>query len=254
MRRRITWLAVVLTILSVAQIRLSRGEHRRTEPPPPALWENAHPPGSPAPEPTATRSERGLQFAYASPSTNCVALISTDPDSSFALTSAEDGVLFDIDADGDRDRVAWTEPSADVSFLALDRDGDGRITSGRELIGDHTMPGITNGPNALRQLATYPGTWGSVDSENPLFAALRLWTDANHDGRSERAELRPVDTGLAAIGLGYERHRRMDSHGNQSRYRGFVHVRTAAGTNRPMTAEDDRARRRSMYEVCLVTG
>jgi hypothetical protein len=253
MRRRITWLAVVLAILSVAQIRLSRSEHRWSEPPPPALWENAYPPGSPAPEPIATRSERGLQFAYASPSTNCVALISTDRDSSFALTSAEDGVLFDIDADGDRDRVAWTEPSADVSFLALDRDGDGRITSGRELIGDRTMPGLTNGPNALRQLATYPGTWGSVDSANPLFAALRLWTDVNHDGRSEKAELRPVDSGLSAIGLGYERHRRMDGHGNQSRYRGFVHIRTAAGTNRPATAEDDRIRRRFMYEVCLVT-
>ncbi len=54
------------------------------------------------------------------------------------------------------------------------------------------------------------------------------------------------------IGLGYQRHRRMDSHGNQSRFRGFVHVRTAAGKNMPMTAEDDHARVRHMYEVCLV--
>ena len=253
MRRRMTWLAVVVAILSVAEIRLSRGESRLSEPPPPALWENAYPPGRPAPEPIATRSERGLQFAYASPSTNCVALISTDPDSSYALTSAEDGVLFDIDADGDRDRVAWTEPSADVAFLALDRDGDGRITSGRELIGDHTMPGVTNGAECPHAARDVPGTWGAVDSENPLFAALRLWTDANHDGRSEAGRAPPGRSGLAAIGLGYERHRRMDSHGNQSRFRGFVHVRTAAGTNCPTSAEDDRARRRFMYEVCLVT-
>jgi hypothetical protein len=251
-RRLVACLAVVVAILSVAETRLSRGEPRLSEPRPRDLWANAQPPGRPSAEPVVLRSDRGFTVTYPSPNTNCVALISTDPDSAYALTSVDDGVLFDIDADGDLDRVAWTA-AADVAFLAVDRDGDGGVTGGRELIGDHTVPGVTIGPNALARLAMHAGTWGSVTNENPLFATLWLWRDANHNGRSERAELRPVEDELSTIGLGYERHRQVDSHGNQSRFRGFVHVRTAAGTNRPTTAEDDRARRRFMYEVCLVT-
>ncbi len=251
MRRLVGCLTIVMAILGVAQIRLSRGEDVRTEPPPPALWEYAQPPGRPAEPPVVTRSDHGLQVTYPSPATNCVTLFSADPNSPYTLTSVESGVLFDIDADGDLDRVAWTAPATDVSFLALDRDGDGRITSGGELIGDHTVPGITNGPNALRQLAMYPGTWGSVNSEDPLFATLQLWRDANHNGSSERDELLRVDRDLSAIGLSYERHRRVDSHGNQSRYRGFVHVRTGEGKNIPTTAEDDRARRRVLVRRVL---
>jgi hypothetical protein len=199
------------------------------------------------------RSERGFTFTYPSPTTNCVTLISTDPNSSYTLTPADAGVLFDIDADGDVDRVAWTGPASDVAFLAFDRDGDGRVTSGRELIGDRTVPGVTSGPDALGQLAWHAGTWGSVNSENPLFAKLWLWRDANHNGRSEGAELRPVEAELSTIGLGYQRHRRVDSHGNQSRFRGFVHVRTAPGKNSATNPEDDRVRRRYMYDVCLMT-
>jgi len=183
---------------------------------------------------------------------NCPTVISTDPNSQYALTAVENGVLFDIDADGDLDRVAWTEPATDVAFLALDRDGDGRITSGHELIGDHTLPGVTNGPNALMQLAAHPGTWARLDSDNPLFAKMRLWRDANHNGTSEASEVRPAEDELSAIGLGYERHARIDSHGNQSRFRGFVHIRTAPAKNMATTPEDDKARRRYMYDVCLV--
>ena len=87
----------------------------------------------------------------------------------------------------------------------------------------------------------------------PLFETLRLWTDANHNGVSEADELRPAGDELAAIGLGYSPHRRLDSHGNQSRFRGFVHLRTEPGRNRAVTPEEDRSRRRYIYEVCLVT-
>jgi hypothetical protein len=65
-------------------------------------------------------------------------IISTGRSSRYKLTSASEGVLFDIDGDGIAEQVAWTEPVSDVAFLALDRDGDGRITSGRELFAKFT--------------------------------------------------------------------------------------------------------------------
>ena len=243
----------VLLLLVAAEMRLSRGDHNYSEPPPPNLWEHAQPPGRWSPSPVVVRAARGTSITYPDPSSNCALIVSTHPHSSYTLTSADRGVAFDVDADGDLDQVAWTEAGTDVAFLALDRDGDARISSGQELIGDQAVPGVRTGANALAKLAEYPGTWGAVDSDNPLFARLRLWKDTNHNGVSEPDELVPVEDELAAIGLGYTPHRRLDGHGNQSRYRGFVHVRTESGLNRPMTPEDDRARRRDLYEVCLVT-
>ena len=168
----------------------------------------------------------------------------------------DDGILFDIDADGDLDQVSWTEAASDVAFLALDRNGDGKITSGIELIGEHTLPGVKNGPNALIALAseTLAGERRAVvDSENPLLFQLSLWTDANHNGISEAAEVRSAHQVVSDIGLGYQRHHRKDQHGNESRYRGFVHLRTEPGPNRVTSSQDDIDRRRWMYDACLVT-
>lgn len=253
MRRLAQCLVALFGLAFVTDTRLSRGDREVAGPPEPELWENAEPPGRASPSPAVVRSDRGLKVTYPSPSTNCATLISTEPDSPYALTSVDRGVHFDIDADGNREQVAWTAPGTDVAFLALDRDGDGRITNGGELIGDHTVAGAASGPTALMQLAMRAGTASTLDGRNPLFAQLFLWRDANHNGRSEPVELRPAEAELSAIGLGYLRHSRMDSHGNQSRFRGFVFVRTASQPQVPLVPEDERARFRHMYDVCLVT-
>lgn len=54
------------------------------------------------------------------------------------LTSASTGVFFDLNADGEVERLAWTNPSGDDGFLVLDRNGDGMITDGTELFGNFT--------------------------------------------------------------------------------------------------------------------
>ena len=51
------------------------------------------------------------------------------------VTGLAGGVTFDLDGDGVRERVAWTVAGAPVGFLALDRDGDGRIDHLGELFG-----------------------------------------------------------------------------------------------------------------------
>ena len=253
MHRVALFAIAVLLLLVAAEMRLSPGEHNYSEPPPPDLWERAQPPGRWSPSPVVVRAARGMSITYPDPSSNCALIVSTNPRSSYTLTSADRGVRFDVDADGDLDQVAWTEAGTEVAFLALDRDGDGRISSGRELIGDRTVPDVRNGVRALTELAAQPEPLATVHSGIPLFETLRLWTDANHNGVSEADELRPAGDELAAIGLGYSTHRRLDSHGNQSRFRGFVHLRTEPGRNLALTPEDDRSRRRYIYEVCLVT-
>lgn len=131
-------------------------------------------------------------------------VIAIQQGANYPLTSAEDGVALDIDGDGDLDRVAWTRPNSNVAFLALDHDGDGRITSGRELFGNFTTPGASHDFTALARLAEETNGGArrhSISADDPLFARLLLWTDSNHNGVSEPSELRPASKKITDIGL-----------------------------------------------------
>jgi hypothetical protein len=241
MRVPLLSLVVLATLLTIAERRLSDGGPNGPPDPIPPLWEPAD----------HWESGSGTPVAL-----NCPLVMSLERSSLYLLTSAEDGVRFDIDADGDLDQIAWTVSGSDVAFLALDQDGDGTIASGRELIGSHTLPGARNGPNALTMLASdaVPGERrGVIDSRNPLFFKLLLWTDTNHNAISEHEELRPVEQAVSNVGLGFTPQHRKDRHGNVSRFRGFVHIRTTAEDQVIRTADEDHERRRSMYDACVVT-
>jgi hypothetical protein len=179
-------------------------------------------------------------------------VIATAGSAQYKFTSAANGVQFDIDGDGAAEQIAWTEPDSDVAFLALDRDGDGLITSGRELFGNYTLPGVADGFTALAR-TNMESNGGqpraSVSADDPLFARLLLWTDRNHNGVSEPSELRPASAILSDIGLGFERHHRRDGFGNELRYRGWVHIRTARGRNRAEELPEQQARKRFVFDV-----
>jgi hypothetical protein len=181
-------------------------------------------------------------------------VIATGRGARYELTSASNGVEFDINGDGSAERVAWTAPGSGVAFLAMDRDGDGVITSGKELFGNYTLPGATNGFEALRRMSmsTNGGVMrGSVSQEDPLFAQLLLWTDANHNGVSEPSELRPASELLSDIGLGYRVTGRRDQHGNLFSFLGWASVRTEPGRNKARTPEQENARRIPIWDAYL---
>ena len=101
-------------------------------------------------------------------------------------------------------RIGWTAPGADEAFLVLDRDHDGKITSGVELFG--TVTPLTdgriagNGFNALVQLDNNHD--GVIDEHDAIWSGLLLWRDLSHDGISQPFELTPVATSsLKSISL-----------------------------------------------------
>ena len=56
-------------------------------------------------------------------------------DNRYELTSPENGVFFDLDADGNPDRAAWPRDGS-VAFLFNDRNGNGVPDDGAELFGN----------------------------------------------------------------------------------------------------------------------
>jgi hypothetical protein len=160
----------------------------------------------------------------------------------FRLTGASDGVRFDLDSDGVPERVAWTPAASDDAWLALDRDGDGAITNGRELFGDFTpqpAPPPGRERNGFLALAEFDRTArggnsdGAVDARDAVFAHLRLWRDTNRDGVSQASELYTLPAlGLTRLHLDYKESKRVDGHGNEFRYRAKVDDSKGAKVNR----------------------
>jgi hypothetical protein len=145
--------------------------------------------------------------------------------SGFNLSSATDGVLFDLAATGKARQTAWTRAGSTNAFLVLDRNGNGVIDSGLELFGNVTQQPSSSEPNGFLALAVYDNNGdGVIDINDAIWSQLRLWQDTNHDGISQPGELHTLESlGVASISLQYKDDGKyVDLYGNQFRYRAKV--------------------------------
>ncbi len=145
----------------------------------------------------------------------------------YKLTSAANGVIFDLEALGFPRRWSWTAADSDEAFLVLDRNNNGRIDNGKELFGNVTdQPSIPeqNGFNALKPFDLNNDKW--IDSDDPIYNRLRLWIDRNHNGISEWNEFRALNQeDVEGISLNYQISRATDQYGNRFRFRAPVRGR-----------------------------
>jgi len=134
--------------------------------------------------------------------------------------------------------MAWTASGADNAFLALPGP-DGLVDSGKELFGNFTPQPASATPNGFAALAVYddPANGGNgdgvIDGKDAVFASLRLWIDANHDGVSQPEELRTLPSlGVYVISLKYKQDQRTDQYGNVFHYRAQINPGGAASIGR----------------------
>jgi hypothetical protein len=148
------------------------------------------------------------------------------------LTSAADGVMFDVDSNGKPVKTAWTAAGSDDAFVIVAPEGDGRLTGDRLLGTGMSLPdgrrlinpekallaaqGHELGPN-FRPLDTPENRRriSTLGPEDAVYMSARVWTDRNHDGRVGPGELTTLlASGVRRINSAFRVRYSKDEYGN----------------------------------------
>ena len=129
-------------------------------------------------------------------------------------TAAAQGVQFDLNATGPASKVGWV--SAGEGLLVMDRNHDGKINDGSELFGVATKD--ANGQRAGNGYAAMAledsNHDGRLTAADKNFNELKVWVDANHDGKTDKGELHALaDFGIVEVDLHATKGTEVD-HGN----------------------------------------
>jgi hypothetical protein len=118
------------------------------------------------------------------------------------LSRASGSILFDHNADGIKTGTGWI--GSEDGILVRDLNGDGSITSGRELFGIDTLKSngqyAANGFDALADLDSNGD--GQFTSADAAWNSVQVWRDLDQDGISDAGELFGLnDLGISRIGV-----------------------------------------------------
>ncbi|WP_220702196.1 putative Ig domain-containing protein, partial [Trinickia fusca] len=115
------------------------------------------------------------------------------------MTSIADGVLFDTDHSGTLKRTGWADRK--TGMLVVD-DGSGQIKDVSQMFseyyggkaGTNGGPGQTPFKDGFDALASEDKNHdGVIDKNDPIWSKLRVWVNANHDGKVGAGELKTLD-------------------------------------------------------------
>lgn len=121
---------------------------------------------------------------------------------------------FDYDGDGFAEATGWI--NAKQGLLVMDAGEDGKIKTGKELLGDKII--LTSGKTAadgFQALADLDDNHdGVIDAKDKAWKSLKVWMD-NGDGETQEGELKTLDElGIQSLDLHTEETNQTDADGN----------------------------------------
>ena len=119
----------------------------------------------------------------------------------FHFTDVDDSnVFFEVNGEGWKRRMAWTEPGD--GLLAYDKNGDGKIERSDEISFVSYAPGQQTDMAALREAFDTNGN-GRFEAGDAQWGSFGVWHDANSNGVTDPGEFRSLgDMGITSIDLG----------------------------------------------------
>ena len=121
-----------------------------------------------------------------------------DGDGKSLTEMADNKVRFDMNGDGIADKTGWVEQGD--AFLALDRNGNGKIDDIKEISFVADKEGATTD---LEGLAAFDRNGdGKLSGDDARFAEFRLWFDNNGNGQTDAGELLSLaQAGVVSVSL-----------------------------------------------------
>jgi len=153
----------------------------------------------------------GMGATYMTPGWACP-LVFVPPQTSVDFQPSK--AAFDWGGPATCEGTDW--PTAATPWLVMDRDGDGRISSGAEMFGTGTRLPHGLASNGFEALAALDDDGdGAITQADDAWPALMLWSDADGDRVSTPDELSPLMTqGVETLQLDYARGFQCDEGGN----------------------------------------
>ena len=113
---------------------------------------------------------------------------------------ATQGYSFDYDSDGDLESGTWLAGASDA-VLAIDYDGDGKVTHGHEIAFAEWHPDAATDLEGL-QLAFDTNRDGILNADDEKWSAFGVWQDCNSNGVSDEGEFLNMEAmGIVAFHL-----------------------------------------------------
>ncbi|MCJ8278071.1 MAG: hypothetical protein HRT44_03760, partial [Bdellovibrionales bacterium] len=172
---------------------------------------------------------------------NCPLIIDVSASGKFnfqnlELSAPEDGVAFAIRGKKNnyqKLKISWTKNPRYMFLVKPNQNGE--ILSIDELFGNHTKgPNNEYAAHGFEALAKYDGKdlrglpmgirEGLITESDPIYSALRLWSDSNFDGLAQKTELKTLkEMGIVTIDLKYDSHfYERDQYGNEAIFKSVV--------------------------------
>ena len=123
---------------------------------------------------------------------------------------------FDHNADGIATATGWA--AAGNGILALDLDKNGKIDSGKEIFGNHSvLPNGTAAAHGYAALAELDSNHDNlINQADELFSSLKVWQDINQDGISQANELFTLQAlGIQSLNLEHQENSKDLGNGNR---------------------------------------